>query len=104
MTGRGRRDRAPTSNEDATVTQDAPETPPKGFEEALAELEGIVTQLERGDLPLETALATFEAGIALVRRLTQALSAAEARIDVLTRASDGTLRLDPLPGSSDPEA
>jgi len=86
------------------VTKETIDTPPKQFDEALAELEGIVAQLERGDLPLEAALATFETGVALVRHLTQVLGAAEARVDVLTRDSDGTLRLNPLPGSSDADA
>lgn len=34
----------------------------KTFEENLAELEGIVTKLERGDVALEEALAEFQKG------------------------------------------
>lgn len=86
------------------MTKKTVEPPPKPFDATLAELEGLVAQLERGDLPLETALATFETGVALVRQLTQTLAAAEARIEVLTRDSDGALRLSPQPGGSDPDA
>ena len=37
------------------------------FEAALAELEGLVERLERGDLPLDEALKTFERGVELTR-------------------------------------
>jgi len=69
---------------------------PKKFDEGMAELEAIVGRLETGELPLEEALAAFEAGIALVRALTQRLSEAEARIEVLSRDAQGTLRVRPL--------
>ena len=36
---------------------------PADFEKALAELEALVARLERGDLPLDEALKTFERGI-----------------------------------------
>ncbi len=68
----------------------------KTFDQGMAELEGIVARLEAGDLPLEEALAAFEAGIALVRLLNQRLTEAEARIEVLTRDANGTPRLQPL--------
>lgn len=68
----------------------------KKFDEGMAELEAIVGRLETGELPLEEALATFEAGVALVRTLSQRLTEAEARVEVLTRDANGTLRLQPL--------
>jgi exodeoxyribonuclease VII small subunit len=68
----------------------------KRFDEGMAELEAIVARLESGDLALETALAEFEAGIVLVRLLNQNLSEAEARVEVLTRDAQGSLRLQPL--------
>jgi exodeoxyribonuclease VII small subunit len=68
----------------------------KRFDEGLVELEHIVARLEKGDLPLEDALAEFEAGIGLVRRLNESLNEAEARIEVLTREADGALKLRPL--------
>jgi exodeoxyribonuclease VII small subunit len=38
------------------------------FSEALAELEGIVSALEAGQLDLEDSLARYERGVALLRR------------------------------------
>lgn len=73
----------------------------KTFDQAMAELEHIVSRLETGELPLEEALAAFEAGIGLVRALNQRLIEAEARIEVLTKDSQGALRLQPLAGEDE---
>lgn len=53
------------------------------FERALERLEAIVEDLERGELPLEEALAAFEEGVGLSRRCAETLDAAERRIEVL---------------------
>ena len=55
------------------------------FETALERLEAVVDRLEQGDLDLETALSTFEEGVALSKRCGLQLEAAERRIEVLTR-------------------
>ncbi|HHV19371.1 MAG TPA: exodeoxyribonuclease VII small subunit [Thermoanaerobacterales bacterium] len=55
------------------------------YEEALARLEYIAEQLERGDLTLEEALAFFEEGIKLVRICSKMLDEAEGKIQVLTK-------------------
>ncbi len=68
----------------------------KKFDQGMAELETLVARLEGGELPLEDALAAFEAGIGLVRTLNQQLSAAEARVEVLVRDAQGTLRPQPM--------
>jgi exodeoxyribonuclease VII small subunit len=60
----------------------------KDFESAILELEGIVKQLEDGDLPLETSLALFERGVALSRYCHEQLGAAERRIEQLTERGD----------------
>jgi len=67
------------------------------FEDALAELEGIVQRLEKGELPLEDSLAAFERGIALVRSLSQRLSEVEQRVEILLKSDAGKLVLRPLP-------
>jgi exodeoxyribonuclease VII small subunit len=69
---------------------------PKRFDQGMAELEQIVQRLEAGELPLEDALAAFEAGIGLVRMLNQRLTQAETRIEVLTHDADGGIHLRPL--------
>ena len=51
------------------------------FEKAVAELEGIVARLERGDVALEDSIAIYERGEALKKHCETLLSAAEARIE-----------------------
>ena len=69
------------------------QTPPKKFEAALHDLEGIVEKLETGDLSLEEALVAFEEGVSLVRSLGETLTAVEKRIEVLTRDQEGEFQL-----------
>jgi len=75
-------------------------TEPK-FEEALAELERVVRQLEEGDIPLEESLTAFERGVALVRLLHSRLDSVQARIEELTRNERGNLALEPLEEEED---
>ena len=66
------------------------------FEDALAELEGLVQRLEKGELPLEDSLAAFERGMALVRQLGDRLTQVEERVEVLLRSETGKMLLRPL--------
>ena len=66
------------------------------FEDALAELEGIVQRLEKGELPLEESLAAFERGMGLVRHLGDRLTQVEERVEVLLRSETGKMLLRPL--------
>jgi exodeoxyribonuclease VII small subunit len=61
----------------------------QNFETSLEELERIVRELERGDLPLEKSLELFEQGVKLSRACQERLSEAERRIEILTRDSQG---------------
>jgi exodeoxyribonuclease VII small subunit len=54
------------------------------FEQALAELEKIVRDLEDGNTGLEDSLARYEQGVGLLRRCYAQLRAAEQRILLLT--------------------
>ncbi len=67
--------------------------PHKTFEDVLRDLEGIVEQLETGDLSLEEALGAFEKGVTLVRYLGDKLTAVEKRVEVLTRDLGGSFQL-----------
>ncbi|QBO36753.1 exodeoxyribonuclease VII small subunit [Periweissella cryptocerci] len=49
----------------------------KNFEENLSDLEAIVSQLERGDVPLEEALTQFQTGVKLSQELQKTLGDAE---------------------------
>ena len=54
------------------------------FEDALAELNQLVTKMESGDVSLEDALKHFERGIQLTRQCQQALQEAEQKISILS--------------------
>ena len=58
---------------------------PPDFEAALAELEGLVERLERGDLPLDEALKVFERGVALTRHCQTSLQAAQQKVEILLK-------------------
>jgi exodeoxyribonuclease VII small subunit len=60
------------------------------FEQAERELGEIVARLERGDVCLDEAIELWRRGDALHRRCLSLLDAAEARIEELTQADDGT--------------
>ncbi|HHU22991.1 MAG TPA: exodeoxyribonuclease VII small subunit [Clostridiales bacterium] len=59
------------------------------FEEALARLDSIVRQLEKGDAPLDQALALFEEGTSLIGSCTKMLDEAEQKVVRLKKGSDG---------------
>jgi len=63
---------------------------PADFETALAELEGLVGRLERGDLPLDEALKTFERGVELTRHCQAALKTAQQKVEILLSKSGQT--------------
>ncbi|HMQ58307.1 MAG TPA: exodeoxyribonuclease VII small subunit [Rhizobiaceae bacterium] len=59
------------------------------FEQALAALEKIVDDLERGDVPLEQSIAIYERGEALRAHCDKLLAAAEHRIEKIKLSRDG---------------
>lgn len=65
-----------------------------GLEQSLKDLEQIVVNLEKGDLPLADAIKQFERGVELTRYCQKVLKEAEQKVQVL---SDGMLKdVDPL--------
>jgi exodeoxyribonuclease VII small subunit len=58
------------------------------FEEAMAALETVVGQLERGEVALEASIALYERGAALRAHCADKLRAAEARVELI-RAEEG---------------
>ena len=70
------------------------------FEENVKQLEMIVAQLERGDLPLEDSIKLFEDGMRLSAACKEQLEAAEGKVRVLTRQRDGSLEPEPFPPQS----
>ena len=55
-----------------------------GLEEALAKLEQIVQELEKGNLNLDDSLRSFETGVKLYKTCRQSLEGAEKKIKLLT--------------------
>jgi len=70
-------------------TETGPDAAAPRFEEALAQLEALVHKLESGELDLEQALGTFEAGVALAKLCSGRLEAAELRIRKLEESVGG---------------
>ena len=73
------------------------------FEKALAELEGLVERLERGDLPLDEALKAFERGVALTRHCQSSLEAAQQKVEILLKRN-GQAQIEPFEESADEAA
>lgn len=59
------------------------------FEEALAELEGIVRQLEAGDVELEKSIVIYERGAALKAHCETRLKSAELKIEQIVQGASG---------------
>ena len=55
------------------------------FEASLEELERVVKELEKGDLPLQQSLALFEAGMQLSSDCKKLLEEAETRVEILRK-------------------
>lgn len=62
---------------------------PKNFEEALAELETILGQIEQGEVGLEESLVKYERGTYLIQHCRGVLNRAEKQIELLSRSADG---------------
>jgi exodeoxyribonuclease VII small subunit len=65
------------------------------FEEALGELEAIVARLEKGELGLEEAIATYERGVGLKRRCEEKLKDAQLRVEKI-EAEGGAVKTAPF--------
>ncbi len=65
------------------------------FEEALAELEQIVRQLEGGQVRLDEAILSYERGALLKRHCERKLNEAQQRVDRIVIGSDGAITAEP---------
>jgi len=65
------------------------------FEATLAQLEKIVTELD-GEVKLERALELFDKGMKLSQQCEKFLKAATQKVEILKRATDGALRVEPM--------
>ena len=67
------------------------------FEDSLKQLETIVGQLEKGDLPLEDSIKLFEEGIHLSAVCKEELDAAEGKVQILLKQRDGSMKAESFP-------
>ena len=59
---------------------------PKKFEDLLARLDQIVSDMENAELPLEKLLENYEEGMRLVKACGDRLADAEQKVEILSRA------------------
>ncbi|HBQ35773.1 MAG TPA: exodeoxyribonuclease VII small subunit [Rhodobacteraceae bacterium] len=59
------------------------------FEEAMAGLENVVGQLERGDVPLEQSITLYERGAELKKHCESKLKDAEEKVAAITLTEGG---------------
>lgn len=67
------------------------------FDEALRRLEGIVAQLESGNLSLEDSILAFEEGMRLNKLCAGKLAEAEKKIEVLVKNASGEWSWNEMP-------
>ncbi|MBI1822878.1 MAG: exodeoxyribonuclease VII small subunit [Nitrospirae bacterium] len=66
------------------------------FEEAMSRLEEIVKSLEKGDLPLDKAMASFEEGVTLSKICMKHLEEADRKVEILIQNKDGEKQTAPF--------
>jgi len=81
---------------EAGADRAAPEAAAMSFEQALAELEKIVQDLERGQLDLEAAIQAYERGTTLKAHCQRKLQEAQLRVEKITLGPDGSARAEPM--------
>jgi len=74
---------------------------PKSFEEAVTELEKILAEMERGEVPLEESLTRYERGNFLLQYCRQVLGKAQQQIEDLNKTDPAPPS--PAPGDVDEE-
>jgi len=83
-------------SEGETEAKPPAEVAAMSFEQALAELEGIVQDLERGQLDLEAAIRAYERGTQLKLHCESKLREAQLRVERISLGDDGTPRTTPF--------
>ena len=69
---------------------------PRNFEDALQELETILSDIEGGQVGLEESLVRYERGTFLIQHCRNVLSSAEKQIEILSKTADGGLASAPM--------
>lgn len=68
------------------------------FEEAMAALEQVVSQLERGEVALEQSIALYEKGAALKAHCAAKLKTAEEKVELIRQQEGKAVGTTPVEG------
>src|SRR5262245_38437940 len=74
---------------DGSMSKENADPATLSFEDSLAELEKIVAQLERGDVPLADSIRIYKRGAALKARCESQLKDAQLEVDQIVMGPDG---------------
>lgn len=66
------------------------------FEDHLQELEKVVSDLEEGELDLETSLKKYETGVKALKKCYGILDEMEKKIEILTKHKEGEFQTRPF--------
>jgi exodeoxyribonuclease VII small subunit len=72
--------------------------PEMSFEEAMLALEGVVSQLERGEVALEQSIALYERGAALKAHCAAKLKDAEEKVEMIRSSEGRAVAVNPVEG------
>jgi exodeoxyribonuclease VII small subunit len=75
---------------------DASDASPPAFEDALAQLEEMVEEMESDQIPLEELIRKYEQGTRLFRLCEKRLDEAQGRIEIIRKNRNGETVLEPF--------
>ncbi len=75
---------------------------PEKFEDLLARLEQIVSDMENAELPLEKLLEGYEEGMRLVKTCSERLAEAEQKVEILSRSPSPEAAKAPVAADENP--
>ncbi|HOW71125.1 MAG TPA: exodeoxyribonuclease VII small subunit [Phycisphaerae bacterium] len=78
----------------------SPSSKQPSFEDALNQLEAIVSAIEEGKIGLQNSITEYEKGMKLIRHCRAILAEAEARIQQLQVTEDGRVSTGPFESPS----
>lgn len=71
----------------------------KTFEQSIMELGEIVRKLDNGQTPLDEAMELFERGVKLTKECNEMLDAAEQKVSILLKNTDGEITAEKMDGA-----
>lgn len=86
----------PKSSRTASPSDAGPDEAPPAFEDALAQLEALVEEMESDQVPLEDLICKYEEGTRLHRICEKRLDEAQGRIEIIRKKRNGETVLEPF--------